>query len=65
MCSAIAAALEVDEVKEIRDKARAIEVYARQAPNTEAETKACEIQLRAERRCGQLLRDREMAKGVA
>lgn len=64
MCSAIAAAYAVDEVKDIRDQARALEVYARQARNVDAETKACEIRLRAERRCGQLLRDREMAKGA-
>jgi hypothetical protein len=54
MCSAIAAAYSVDEVKDIRDKARAIEVYARQAHNTEAERQACEIRLRAERKWGQL-----------
>lgn len=63
MCHAIAAAYEVDEVKDIRDKARAIEVYSRQARNTEAERQACEIRLRAERKAGQLLREREMAKG--
>ena len=43
MCRAIAAAYEVDEVKDIRDKALAIETYARQAKNTEAERQACEI----------------------
>lgn len=63
MCQAIAAAYEVDEVKDIRDKARAIEVYARQARNIEAERRACEIRLRAERRCGQLLQQMEKAKG--
>jgi hypothetical protein len=57
MCRAITAAYEVDEVKDIRDKARAIEVYSRQAKNTEAERQACEIRLRAERKCGQLLRE--------
>jgi hypothetical protein len=64
MCHAIAAAYEVDEVKDIRDKARAIEVYSRQAQNTEAERQACEIRLRAERKCGALLAEREMAKGT-
>jgi hypothetical protein len=64
MCVAIAAAHKVDEVKNIRDKARALEVYAQQAMNTEAERQACEIRLRAERRCGQLLRQREKAKGA-
>jgi hypothetical protein len=55
MCRAIDAAYEVDEVKDIRDKAAAIEMYARQARNVEAERRACEIRLRAERKAGQLL----------
>jgi hypothetical protein len=38
--------------------------YGRQARNTELEQKACEIRLRAERRCGQLLKVLEMAKGT-
>jgi hypothetical protein len=38
--------------------------YARQAKNTEAERQACEIRLRAERRCGQLLKETEKAKGA-
>ena len=55
MCRAIAEAHAVDEVKDIRDKARAIEMYARQAQNTEAEERAREIRIRAERKCGQML----------
>jgi hypothetical protein len=57
MCRAIAEALEVDEVKEIRNRAIALEIYARQAINFEAETQAARIRVRAERRCGQLLRE--------
>lgn len=62
MCRAIDAAYEVDEVKDIRDKAMAMEHYQRQANNTEAERRACEIRIRAERKCGQLLREMEKAK---
>jgi hypothetical protein len=64
MCAAIEAAYQVDEVKDIRDKALAIETYTRLAHNTEAERQACMIRLRAERKAGQLLRDMEKAKGV-
>jgi hypothetical protein len=39
-------------------------IFARQAKNIEAEAQACEIRLRAERKCGQLLKEREMAKGA-
>jgi hypothetical protein len=64
MCQAIAEAYEVDEVKDLRDKAAALEHYSRQARNTEAERKRAEIRLRAERRAGQLLRQMEKAKGT-
>jgi len=63
MCRAIDAAYEVDEVKDIRDKARAMEVYAKQALNLEAERRCNAVRLRAERRVGQLLRETERAKG--
>jgi hypothetical protein len=36
-CRAITEAYEIDEVKDIPDKMRAIEMYARQEQNTEAE----------------------------
>jgi hypothetical protein len=52
---------QVDGVKDIRDKAMALEHYARQARNTEAERQACEIRLRAERKCEEILSGREMA----
>lgn len=59
MCLAIDNAYAVDEVKDIRDKAFAFEAYARQAKNTEAERRACEIRLRAERKVGQLLAEKK------
>jgi N6-adenosine-specific RNA methylase IME4 len=54
MCRAIDAVHLVDEAKEIRDQAMALEVYARQAKNVEAEQKAREIRIRAERKAGQI-----------
>jgi hypothetical protein len=63
MCQAIAAAYEVDEVKDIRDRAAALEHYSRQAHNVEAERQCCEIRLRAERKAGQLLAKREQPRG--
>lgn len=62
MCRAIDQAFEVDEVKDIRDKAMALEAYSRQARNTENERRACEIRLRAERKAGELLSKTEKAK---
>lgn len=63
MCRAIEACHAIDEVKDYRDKALALEKYAQVAMNTEAERKACEVRLRAERRAGQLLSEREKAQG--
>jgi hypothetical protein len=63
MCRAIESAYEVDEVKNIRDQAIALETYARQARNTEAERKACEIRLRAERKAGKLSAKLERSNG--
>ena len=63
MCKAIDAAYEVDEVKDIRDKAIALEVYSRLARNTENERRACEIRLRSERKAGQLARQLEKSQG--
>lgn len=57
MIHAIAECHRVDELKDLRDKAVALEIYAREAKNSDAERKAADIRLRAERRCGELLRD--------
>jgi hypothetical protein len=63
MCRAIAVAYKVDEVKDMVDQATAIEVYAHQSQNIEAERQACEIRMRATRRLGTLLKERDKAKG--
>jgi hypothetical protein len=62
MCRAIAECAAVDEVKDLRDKAVALEVYARQAQNFEAEQTAREIRVRAEKQAGKLLKAQPKAK---
>ncbi len=44
----------IDEAKDIRDRAAALEQYQRRAHNIEAETQCCRIRLRAE--VGELLK---------
>src|ERR1700720_1682311 len=63
MCRAIAAAHAVDEIKAFRDKAAALQAYARMAGNYEAENRCAEMRLRAERRAGELLATMDKAKG--
>jgi hypothetical protein len=68
MCREIEAAHRIDEVKDIRDKAVALELYARQAQDLELERKCAAIRYRAERRCGKLQKKwqrRANGKGAA
>jgi len=61
MCTAIAECYKVDEVQQIREQARALEVYAQQMRNTDAERRAASIRIRAERRYGQIVAALERA----
>jgi hypothetical protein len=54
MCKAIVECHRIDEIKDIRDKAIALEKYSQQAKNKENERMAREIRLRAERKCGEI-----------
>ena len=61
--NAIAEYKTVDEVKTFRDKAVAIQAYAKQANDYDLERDAAIARVRAERKCGELLRDMAKAKG--
>ena len=61
---ALAEAVSVDEVKDIRDRAEALRAYMKQAgEGLEMQNDVAEIKLRAERRAGELLGEMEMHPG--
>jgi hypothetical protein len=62
MCHAIESAYEVDEVKDIHDRAQALELYERLAKNVEAEDRCYQIRWRAANKAGELLKVMEKAK---
>lgn len=64
-CRAIAEAKQVDEVKDLADKAEAMRVYARQAQNRDMEVDAAEIRIRAERRLGEMIAEQKATTGLA
>jgi hypothetical protein len=57
MCRAVAECHRVDEVKDIRDRTEALRAYAKQAKNRELEVQFAEVKVRAEIKCGELLKD--------
>ena len=64
-CSALAAAVAVDEVQDIRAKAEAVRAYAKQAKNRQMEVDAAEIRIRAERRLGELMAAQKTTVGFS
>lgn len=64
-CRAIAEALDVDELKDIRDEAMALAAAARIAKNKQAEADMMAIRFRGERRLGELMQAQRETVGTA
>jgi hypothetical protein len=63
-CRALQEAVAVDEVKDLRDKADAMRIYAMQAKNKTLEVDAAEIRIRAERRLGEMISAQKETVGL-
>lgn len=63
-CRALSEARTIDEVKDIRDRALALRLYAKQAKNKNLEADAFEIRVRAERRVGEMMSQQPKASGT-
>src|SRR5262249_29189623 len=62
--AALAKAVKVDEVKEIRDKAMAIKAAAKIPKDREMEANAYELRARAERRLGEMMQAQKETVGL-
>lgn len=64
-CRALAECKAVDEVKDLHDKAAAMQAYGRMAKDKTLEVDAAEIRIRAERRLGEMLVAQKQEGGFA
>ena len=64
-CRMLAEAVAVDEVVDVRNKANAMRIYARQAKNRDLEINAAQIRVRAERRLGEMIIEQRTTVGLA